>query len=84
MCGESWPWNLGILVLADGLSTSRGKGRRAVQRVPCPDLFQDSKSRASLKLRESTRQPYLETRSCQQSLWPHASGYFQRLCKDCV
>lgn len=63
VCGESWPWNLGVLVLADGPSTGSGKVKRTVHCVPCPDLFKDSKSRASLKPRKRARQPYLESRS---------------------
>lgn len=68
MCGESWPWNLGVLVLSDGPST--GKGGRTVHCVPCPDLFKDSKSRASLKPRKSARWPNPDSRSTRPRGFP--------------
>lgn len=78
-CGGSRLWNPGVLVLANGLSAGSGEGRRTGHGMPCPDLFEDSRSRASRKPEKSTRQPYLESGSRWQAPWPHPSGASQAL-----
>lgn len=70
---ESWAWNIGVLVLADG---PVAEGKVVELYTVCLALTcQALKVKGLLEVEIRPRAAFTESRSWQRSLWPHPFGH---------